>query len=524
MPNSTPTWRARPVVRLSGVDVTSQTYAGSGQREQVRRYVLSYGWDWNEYDLQQVQMDGWCSSGDPTEDPNTFLLPPESANPTCGAGTGNTWPPATTFTYSALGAVAVPPPTPTFYKMPNVDVGGVPAGVINLPTLVDLNADGMPDIINPASASSQEVELNSVGSSLNTWNALPLSLLHPLLGVNPGNMGPWSPNYATGSFLNDSQVNTAWFDPAWFDWTTASKNTTAGVGYVTYAPFFTSSTALDWGTPVQQTLPSVFPGALQNCYAPPTTQPNFWWCEEGTRYAGGDQKFANLDIDGDGFEDLLVSSTYGSGPVSYASATQTQNYFTALNVKFTQRAITGLVSPFAAPLPQQTANYSGDTPPNSPPYTDQPNLCMGGFTDVSQYLNTANNNTVGWSFGDLNGDGLPDFVNYGSNGELGVFFGHGDGVFGICPLSASSYSVACGCEAPLTGAATSGITGLAFSLPVNPINLQRPNLNVQFHDVDGDGLDDAIMPTSDGFDVYINIAGIGLTQTPIHVAAAAPLG
>jgi hypothetical protein len=528
VPNSSPVWKARPVMRLTGVDVTSQTFAGAATREQVRRYVLSYIYDWNEYELHQVQLDGWCSSGDPVEDPTTSLLPPEPANPVCGVpgASGTTWPPPTTFSYYSGGGATVPaPPFPTFYKMPNVDVGGYAAGAVTLPTLLDLNADGMPDIVNPPANSSglQTVELNSVNTPLNSWTALPISLLHPTLGVTSNTISPWSSSYAGGAFLNDSHVNTTWFDPAWFASQTASKLTSPGVSYVTYSPVFSSPSSMDWGAPVEQTLASVFPGCLQNCVKEEgcASQDCGTICAQGSRYAGCDQKLATLDVDGDGLQDLVVASAYGVGADPHHVFDQsTESYSTSLNVKFTQRGINGTVAPFAAPGPQETTSwnyYSGDPVQ----VNDQPNFCVESVTDAAHFLTA-----LPWTMGDINGDGLPDFIalvhtNSPVTNEIQVYFGHGDGVFGQCDpgphlSNVSSDSVACLC-----GAAKNA---LGISTTWSPINSQNAKLNAQFHDVDGDGLADAIVPSSDGFDVYINMAGNAFPGPSIHVSAAAALG
>jgi len=530
-PNSSPVWRARPVMRLTGVDVTSQTFAGGGAREQVRRYVLSYAWNWDEFELHEVQVDGWCASGDPFENASG-LLPTESSTPVCGiaGASGQAWPPPTVFTYNAAGGVAAAsPPVPVFHTIPGSPAGPPPAGANTLPTILDLNADGMPDIIFPASSTGWQVaSLNSANGVMDQWYSIPMSLLYPTLGVDPQTLGPWSRNYAGGAFQNNSQVSAGWFDSTWANTSVSQKWTVPGVTYVTYSPpivpsYQTTPNSLDWGLPVQGTVPSVFPGLLQNCNpvsdgAGGTAN----LCVVGPRFIGGDQAFAVLDVDGDGLQDLLVTDEYGVGTFAYGAhdRADTSTFFAALNVKFSERSEVGAIYPFAAPLPQQTQSY---IPANSNALTnghDVPNVWIGGVEDANTLTQYP------WTIGDINGDGLPDFIQltvittpptfYG----VLIYFGHGDGVFGQCDIEAHASTIATqsvACTGP------QAITALSRTLPANPVNANA-KLNAQFHDVDGDGLADAIIPTSDGFDVYPNVAGDDFPGPAIHVIAAGPLG
>ena len=204
--------RERHSHQLQGVDVTSQTYAGGGPREQVRRYVLSYTTVGMQIQLQQVQLDGWCAQGDPTEDPTTYLLPASTTTPACGTGPSNqAWLATTTFTYSSATN------SPTFTKLPQVFNARPPTP----PTILDVNADSLPDLLDglPASQNSldQTVWLNSAasGASLNTWTSGSMTMNSPTLDAAAYAMDPFANNYASGAFPYDGHVNGLWFDANW---------------------------------------------------------------------------------------------------------------------------------------------------------------------------------------------------------------------------------------------------------------------------------------------------------------------
>ncbi len=111
-----------------------------------------------------------------------------------------------------------------------------------------------------------------------------------------------------------------------------------------------------------------------------------------------------------------------------------------------------------------------------------------------------------YTFGDINGDGLPDWIAR-DIASFSVWYGHGDGVFGLCPDGTTQ----CGCDQaqPVTFTTNTG-GNPAVGQPLQPGQWMQgwapypmdPNQGVQFHDVDGDGFDDAIVPTTYGFDIY----------------------
>ena len=137
-----PIWRVTPVQRLAGVDVTSATFAGSGPRQQVRRYHLGYTEYNNRSYLTTVTLEGRCDPA-PAEDPTTNELP---ATTNC-----STLPP-TQFGYQ------LPPMAPLAVSI----FGTVP----DSSTILDVNADGIPDFVGPG-PSTQFLALNGAGAAAN---------------------------------------------------------------------------------------------------------------------------------------------------------------------------------------------------------------------------------------------------------------------------------------------------------------------------------------------------------------------
>jgi RHS repeat-associated protein len=534
--SSTRVDRARHTNYLTGVDVTSQTFAGGGPREQVRRYLLSYTPEGHQVELSQVKLDGWCSSGDPTENATTGLLPPEpaSGSPACGAGpSANAWPPATTFTYSRASFA------PTYTTLPTTFNARPPTP----PAIFDLNSDGLPDLIDDG-LGTQIAYLNSAppATALNTWTQYTLTLNHPgTLGAVSVGMQPFIPNYASAAILNGAQVNGLWFESSWTKSPYLSTSTTAGVYADVYSPQQTSASTYDWGVPTQYAITSVFPGCLQNCgqyfdYYGDTSCTTYDECLPGSMFLGCDQPFTTIDVNGDGLQDLLVTSVYGNATSADAlgCTSSTSTYTPALNVKLTQRAPSGVVTPFAGPAPQETVGICpfsyASTPgtcefgPNAtldpplPVNADQPNVCVGGVGSGANPLLTGPS-----TFADINGDGLPDIVAL-FNDHFTVWYGHGDGVFGVC--ADGTTECACSQAQPTTfwTTATNSEWDTAWSpLGHTVIQTDDPKLNAQFHDVDGDGFDDAIVPSNDGFDVYFVVSSTG-SPSHIHVSVLGAQG
>ena len=576
---------------LTGVDVTSQQYLeglGSPTREQVRRYVLGYTTVEHQTELTQVQLDGWCSANSPKENPSTGLLPPEGGLPVCGEGTaGNLWAPATSFTYSnATPAPAYHPLPQSFNARPN----GCPSGTycsLTPVSILDVNADGMPDVIDQStpearSLTQQVVSLNSADlagpdSTLNSWYNYTLSLnpSSPANDVTSTSMQAFASNYASGAFLNDGHADALVFDPNWVSGALSSP-TTSTVSSFLYTPQGSTAPAptFAWSPSTLGSIAAVLPATLQNC-APamlqdsqqsgltyPISTCNFPW-----EYLGSDEPFGSLDIDGDGLQDLLVTSIYGASygvpggtAFGYAVNTGASDYYPFLNIKFSTRNSLGVVAPFSTPPPQEAAQRTTVQPAPRPlvctpaacvnewsagsPTTDLPNFCAGprSATCLNHPMDTefpmpgvGGNQTIPdphcgtlpgvtqqYTFADINGDGLPDWVGRAPN-QLEVWYGHGDGVFGVC----NDGSTQCGCDQAHSvtfttntgnGSAPGSLLPGQWTTGWAPY-ASDPNQSVQFHDVDGDGFDDAIVPTAGGFDIYFIETRTGFDPAPVHVPA-----
>jgi hypothetical protein len=326
----------------------------------------------------------------------------------------------------------------------------------------------------------------------------------------------------------------------------------------------------------------MLPAVLQNCASVdfldrtltsqwPSSYPVVQ-CNGPWMYLGADQPYGTLDIDGDGLQDLLLTSVYGAAYgqpdgtwVGKPVTTGLSDYYTFLNAKFSTRSPNGVVAPFSTPLAQQdssppvggTLNLVGI--PNvswrAEFAHDLPNICVGpqsslcGPNEAGEvpYPGQGGNWTIAdpqcgtsvgflqeYTFGDINGDGIPDRIRRATD-HFDVWYGHGDGVFGVC----NDGTTQCDCSEAhsVTFVTNTGTTNTGngqisiqpgqWATGWTPYVTGDPNLNVQFHDVDGDGFDDAIVPTVGGFDVYFILtqaAGAVNDVTPVHVLAGADFG
>ncbi len=145
-------WQVTQGLRLTGVDVTSATFGGSGPRELVRRYHLAYDPNFHVSQLTSLQLEGRCTTSpsasgtaNATED-TTGALPATNC-PTL---------PAMTFGYQHVAGYD------TSGKTKTADLPGYEAfderivSIANSPTnsideadadLFDINADGLPDVL-----------------------------------------------------------------------------------------------------------------------------------------------------------------------------------------------------------------------------------------------------------------------------------------------------------------------------------------------------------------------------------------
>jgi RHS repeat-associated protein len=148
-------WATQATLRLSGVDVTSQTFGAAGDRELVRRYHLAYDPSYHLSLLASVQLEGRCMAApgqeqSVTEDASGLL--PATGCPTL---------PAMTFGYQHVQGfdVSGSPRTADLLGYEPFDERVVPLSNSpphsvdeSLTDLLDVNADGLPDVVvtNPA--------------------------------------------------------------------------------------------------------------------------------------------------------------------------------------------------------------------------------------------------------------------------------------------------------------------------------------------------------------------------------------
>ncbi len=148
-------WQTIEALRLTGVDITSQTFAGGGNREMVRRYHLTYDPAYHVSLLSTLQMEGRCNT---TEDGAGAVAEDGSGDL---PATSCPMLPAMTFGYQHVAGYTI-----TGSSQPADLVGYEPfdervIDFANSPThsidedvtdLFDINADGLPDVLvtNPS--------------------------------------------------------------------------------------------------------------------------------------------------------------------------------------------------------------------------------------------------------------------------------------------------------------------------------------------------------------------------------------
>ncbi len=424
-----PIWKLRQMARLDGVDVTSSDFAGGSSRRQVRRYHLTYAYAGTNYiqasfQLQTAQMEGTTAdpASRPTENASTGLLGPTACK---------MFPP-TTFTYTQASAA------PSFNY--------VGATGTQLPGILDANGDGLPDVL-----AQNNVFLNTFNTAPNKWASPTVTFAAPLqLGETIPLMRPASINYNAGSFAPSGNLNILWF---------GSYGANAGTNTIKYETLGLLDFSGQWEWTLQQP-----PGSF-TLYQQPTNVTTAGPIQYSATVSD-EEKYADVDIDGDGLVDLMTTALYTVVP-GY------QNRL--LGGRFTQALPNGAIVPFTR---DPGFTVDGQTGPVVP------KVCVGGSNTSAQLFDGS---TYGFSIADYNGDGLPDWIRMGDDG---VYYwpGHGDGTFGVCP----DFTLNCACEK------ASG------QLIVHAGAIPDVAISGQFDDVTGDGLADLIVNTYSGFTLYPN--------------------
>lgn len=523
VPTDTVVWRAGHPHALSRVDVTSAVFADV-HRELTRRYWLSYESQGQVSRLTSVVTEGTCAPNpSPTEGGDERL--PTVPSPTCPA-----WPAKLRMTYSS----ALPSLAPTVHTM-----GSPLVANYNVPELVDLNSDGLPDFIAPPQGSSnkQTVAFNSIGTRLGEWTSSSIALvpggtLGPA-GPLPSVMAPGFLPYNSGNFAGNGRVNVLWSPIV----TSNTQN------YEVYSPSIDATGLWSWrsvqagsyplahGAPEHPQLDksddSDMPDPYIECPAailPVDPAAGDTVYRHDDKEWGLQTKYSDIDVDGDGYTDLITSRpviawacklrafktqrelggllvTYGR-PVCWEKDPDTvpanvnPYYVCQEDLKQTRRffvqrttvASDGTVRPFSAPESQ--FRVAGDS-------------LLEAVVGTGTETNT--------QFADVNGDGLPDRVVL-TKDHPKVWLGHGDGNFGICNDKTLSCDGGALQEWP--------------SIPNAPAGFDMSKGRV--HDVNADGRADLVLldETHGTVTVYLNGGGAFGTDTesPVTIAFAAGAG
>jgi RHS repeat-associated protein len=478
-PVDTPVWLATPTQALTRVDVTSQDLAATGQRQQVRRYHLvyqDYGWGWP---VSSVTLEGNCTSGNNYESPTTQLLPAPGAGASCPQR------PPTTFTYNLQTF------SPSVYALPSLP---------KLPTLVDVNNDGLPDLLSSVPNGATALIINNSTTTAKAFTAAVSSIPGTIGGQPIATLfGSGSAAYAAGSLQMDGRLDTMVTNVGavpnlitTFPPTPPSAPPANALAPITYT-FMNPSQAGPGGAWTWAT------GAT-GTFLLDKVWPEFITVDE--RFLGDEQPYATMDVDGDGIADLLTTVVWGYSNDSTSSPNAADFLHRRLSVRFSQRSTNGTYSPFAGSV---ASAPSGRT-----------DTCMGGSlfggdNVLDNGLDKNQHPIQAWrTFGDLNGDGLPDFVQLdydtANNASITYWPGHGDGNFGVCP---TGVALECACS-------DTESVGRVMLLAQGEDNLHLAAV----HDVNGDGYGDLIVPTATGFDLLLG-SGDGLSfdsplQVPVH--------
>ena len=473
---SAPVWFALPAFLLSGVDVTSQDFAATRQRQQVRRYFLTYtsvsaSTTDGPPSVQSVQMEGNCSAlQNNFEDGTTFLLPT--------AGTGSTCPPTqtrppTTFQY------APPRMTPLAVPMPSMTDG------TKSPLLFDLNNDGLPDFIDTTAVPKAVAWINSA-TTANAFVSQPIVLgsTTVLNLTSLAQLGSGGRSLATGAFQMDGRLDLLWdtvdewATPGHFPFAPSHCPTPNEALFcdpaMAYALLTASQSGGQWVLTPQQEgtfhLTAEYPAE----YGPSS---NGGVCNTDPCLLGGEKPVATIDANGDGLQDLLTV-------LNYSDQNSTENPLPSwwqYELRLSKRSLDGTYWPFFG------------TAVAAPMAGARTDVCIGGIDADAQSApyEDWNGDSAAYQFTDVDGDGIADMVESGGGTQNILWWpGHGDGVFGACPDG----GVQCACA-----------SATALSLPVTVPPTSKQILGM--HDVTGDGLADIVVGVSGGIAVYVNLGG-----------------
>jgi hypothetical protein len=464
-PEQTVIWRSIHRHALSLIDVTSSTFSGV-RRTQVRRYHFAYSADGPSYHLANVTLEGACKPSENNAEAANGILP-EPGTP--GANKCVTHPPITlTHTPSTMSQnprfVPIGHPVPTWTG--STGYTAISTSVNSLPTILDVNNDGLPDLVAPPAKPSdktQSLALNSIADA-DAWSQTTIAFVNDAYDASPSSMTPLNESYNAGNFIGDGRANVLWFGPHGPAWAATE------VPYAVFSPLFAVGQWVWVGGASLKTIPldmyyhpnlnhddksgGVVP--FIECWMPQNDILRIGAYSADEQEQGGETKFANADIDGDGFQDLITTRSvldwecktvihdrndpvpwprcfYEYGPIN----TEHKRAFACrddihqnrrITFRSTRRDGTGTIAPFSSDTLKLCIGGDNRVPQTDRTITDP--ITSASFDNAINGTSDAPHTSS--ALADMNGDGLADWVVLGKDGAH-VHLGHGDGVFGICP-------------------------------------------------------------------------------------------
>lgn len=548
---TSPIWRALPSLALTGVDLTSAPTNSGTVLEQIRRFHLKYSANTlgTRLSLQNITLEGRCPASSNADE----LADGTLANKNC--------PSLSLATYGYTPDVAIPKGVPSVTQVSQATLQTLtglssPSAAAWEPgntahAFVDVNGDARADLLG-GSVNADHIPLGwwDEGSNPNGWAAAPwkinanlspptgsaLTMDVPILhwgttfaGEQPDWMEPGSPHVVYGDW-NSSGVT---------DWLLVDH------GPVSSTPAYSA-----W-TPA--------PGALGGLYpAAGGAYPTFSGGGPVPQGASWLNAQNAVDVDGDGLVDLaLVGSNKNQTFLTTRDRNGNTWPFNRTLLAATQSVFTSTMSP-----PYQTsqvmADMNGDGIPDvvlaypspidnrvimdvfsgkgnglfSSPYTLQtPGLYVGVFAGNQPVLNGAASHGPGVSalrLGDLNGDGLADYVLFTQTATSvsGGLSMTGSATVCLRTLNTTNTDFAC------SSAITTKQVGGDYTIPTvsNPVPLGS-EMVLDIADVDGSGLPRFVWTHMAGyFDVRADVtanpflwpSGGASTLTTFQVTSARP--
>jgi hypothetical protein len=364
-------WQTVSQLRLSGVDVTSQTFAANATPQMVRRYHLAYDPNFHVSLLTSVQMEGRCNTseggaGAVSEDSSGDL--PATSCPTL---------PAMTFGYQhvtgyTLAGASQQPDLPGYEAFDErvIDFANSPPNSIDedLTDLFDINADGLPDVLvtNPALFNGNfGVYINGDGGKTNAFGGVHQMTVSGVAGETAATISLQNLNVSSADINGDGVIDLLHMPQV----QTYSVYTPVTTGVGTSAVYSWLGQAV---TTASQQSPKI-------------------------DFGDDAQNIQLADVNGDGLVDVM-----------YSAGTELQTFFSLGRYP-------GGYGQFGS------AQWTG---PTSAQISNDPVAYCIPYGGLPVQFNDSNTKLA-----DMNGDGLQDIV-YAQQGNITYWPGRGNGYFG----------------------------------------------------------------------------------------------